>query len=90
MELFQADKGVRCPFCRQQIEGYSDTAPETSASNAGLAAVQASRTPFRLATSEGAVLPTQLYGRGAIVTIGGLNDYAVSKAVMGMDGAGLK
>eukprot|EP00897_Mesotaenium_endlicherianum_P005447 jgi/Mesen1/4930/ME000246S04155 len=78
--IYKADKGVKCPFCRQTIEGYSDilplAKPATSAVQRGAAAAGHVLTG----------LPFPPYGRGGILSIGGQNDYHPPKGITGEDG----
>lgn len=95
MELvLQADKGVRCPFCRQVIESYLDAPPPRRSANSPFPPESAS---FALvmggnleAGSKAVAEIRDRYGRGGIVSIGGGNDYLPPKGVTGSDGGGLR
>lgn len=65
----QADKGVRCPFCRQVVEGYSDTPPVPQKETKPV--VDAPKGPD----------PRTLYGRNGIQSIGQVNEYVPPKGV---------
>ncbi|GBG77204.1 hypothetical protein CBR_g23531 [Chara braunii] len=83
--IYKADKGVRCPFCRQVIESYSDQPPPRQ------------RRPSSSGTSSGPngsgngnETVRQAYGRSGIVSIGDGNDYATPKNITGEAGTALK
>jgi hypothetical protein len=67
--VLQADKGVRCPFCRQVVEGYSDTPPSPQ-----------KETKPAAETPKGPD-PRTLYGRNGIQSIGHVNEYTPPKGV---------
>lgn len=90
----QADKGVRCPFCRQVIESYLDSPPARRAADSPFPPESAS---FTLVMGGNAELGCKAvgeikkpYGQGGIVSIGGGNDYIPPKGVTGSDGGGLR
>lgn len=90
----QADKGVRCPFCRQVIETYLDAPPPRRPVNSPFPPESASFTLVMGGNVEaGSKAVPEIkkpYGRGGIVSIGGGNDYIPPKGVTGSDGGGLR
>ncbi|XP_024400728.1 uncharacterized protein [Physcomitrium patens] len=94
--VYKADKGVRCPFCRQVIESYLDSPPSRRPANSPFPPESASFTLLMGGNSEQgskAIADTSVkkpYGRGGIVSIGGGNDYTPPKGVTGSDGGGLR
>jgi hypothetical protein len=92
--VYKADKGVRCPFCRQVIESYLDSPPARRSPNFPFPPESAS---FTLVIGGNAEQPPKAvaeikkpYGRGGIVSIGGGNDYIPPKGVTGSDGGGFR
>jgi hypothetical protein len=75
----QADKGVRCPFCRQVIESYLDSPPARRSPNSPFPPESSSFTLIIGGNAEQASKAVaeikKPYGRGGIVSIGGGNDY---------------
>lgn len=90
----QADKGVRCPFCRQVIESYLDSPPARHSPNSPFPPESSSFTLVIGGNAEQASKAVaeikKPYGRGGIVSIGGGNDYIPPKGVTGSDGGGLR
>ena len=90
----QADKGVRCPFCRQVITDYLGAPPPRRSLNSPFPPESASFTLVMGGNAEQASQPVaeikKPYGRGGIVSIGGGNDYIPPKGVTGSDGGGLR
>ncbi|KAG0586348.1 hypothetical protein KC19_2G084100 [Ceratodon purpureus] len=92
--VYKADKGVRCPFCRQVIESYLDSPPPRRSLSSPFPPESASFTLVMGGNAEQASKPVaeikKPYGRGGIVSIGGGNDYQPPKGVTGSDGGGLR
>ncbi|CAI5460998.1 unnamed protein product [Closterium sp. Yama58-4] len=90
----QADKGVRCPFCRQIVESYSSTLPPAKSVKPQDDYLREERQSFQLLIGAGNAkgFPKEIvrYGRSGVVSIGGLNEYVPPPSVTGADGSGLR
>uniref|UniRef100_A0A7I4BCT9 RING-type domain-containing protein n=1 Tax=Physcomitrium patens TaxID=3218 RepID=A0A7I4BCT9_PHYPA len=94
--VYKADKGVKCPFCRQLIESYLDSPPLQHPAYSPFPPESASfnlvtgRNPEQVSKAVAETSVKKPYGRGGIVSIGGGNDYIPPKGVTGSDGGGLR
>ncbi|CAI5522681.1 unnamed protein product [Closterium sp. Naga37s-1] len=92
--VYKADKGVRCPFCRQIVESYSNTLPPVKCIKPHDNYLREERQSFQLligaGSAKGLAKEIVRYGRSGVVSIGGLNEYAPPPSVTGADGSGLR
>ena len=92
--LFQADKGVLCPFCRVRIERYTTRLLEPEArDDAQSLIIPVEYQHFEIFVGpggHGGLRRHAPYGRGGVASIGGLNEYSAPPQVTGSEGSGLK
>ena len=92
--LWQADKGVLCPFCRVKIERYTTRLVALEARDDPQSyIIPAEYQQFEIVVGPGGYGGLRRhapYGRCGVASIGGLNEYNAPPQVTGSEGSGLK